>query len=90
MGEEVEEEDEEGEEGPKYPRSMLKLELSDGVSTVKASSGVDRFSEGSLADFSLLYTLQAIERKPIPTLKLGETRLGTKVSSPRRVVASTS
>lgn len=38
VGEEVEEEeDEEGEEGPKYPRSMLKLELSDGESTVRVS-----------------------------------------------------
>ncbi|KAL7417052.1 hypothetical protein BDY24DRAFT_156890 [Mrakia frigida] len=34
VGEEVEEEDEEGDEGPKYPREMLKLELSDGFSTV--------------------------------------------------------
>lgn len=33
VGEEVEE----GEEGPKYPRSMLKLELSDGESTVRVS-----------------------------------------------------
>lgn len=37
VGEEVEEEDEEGDEGPKYPRGMLKLELSDGFNTVNVS-----------------------------------------------------
>lgn len=54
----------EGEEGdfepgklPEYPRSMLKLELSDGRGVVKG-----------------------IEYKRIPGLKLGDTKLGCKVS----------
>jgi len=58
-GEEGEEEDEEDDEAiPPYPRGMLRLELSDGHSTLKA-----------------------MEYQRINGMTLGETALGSKVSS---------
>ena len=58
-GEEGEEEDDEDDEAiPPYPRGMLRLELSDGYSTLKA-----------------------MEYQRINGMTLGETALGSKVSS---------